>query len=324
MVRFVLWSAVIGLAKLQGDREQVRARFLSALNSLRDYKDADLDKKLMAAEIITASGMDFLTLEEPLSTLEKRLRDQYNISPKVAVGIAATLIYARNSNDAYPIDRFEEFLKLTNQESGAAMLAVSPKPVAELTQRFNSFKAVFEQWGSHRTEDTELATTFLAMSDMDIEEAKPKVKALVELIRNDLEYPLVPAAILASMPISSPAEIMALVEKAVEYLKRNAADLSRSQLLSLAVRMVHGTSADMVHKIDSTATVERTPVQFTHRPMQSAYGAPGFYSSYGMGPRPFPYLYYWLIVSHNSHSAHYANIGGYHPSHSHGVGGFYG
>jgi hypothetical protein len=52
-----LWSVAIGLGKLQGDPNQISERFLLAFDMLRDFK-SNLENKLMAAEIMTATKMN--------------------------------------------------------------------------------------------------------------------------------------------------------------------------------------------------------------------------------------------------------------------------
>lgn len=321
-----LWPVAIGLAKLEGDTQSIKTRFTSAYNSLKSFNDSNLDRKLMAAEIMTASGMDISTHEDTLSSLEKNLRDQYNVPEKIAVGIAATLLYGRFTTDTtpvdtYPIAKFAEFLKITSSFESAAMLAISPDETAHLTERFNTFKAIFvDGWGSLRTEDTDLASAYLAISTLDPEQAKQRITALVDLLKHDIEFAFVPAAILTSMTAYSPNEVVSLIERSVTDLQKYARDLTRSELMSLGVRMIHGVSNELIQKADQTAELVRIPVQFTNRPMQPAYGSAGFYG--GSGFMPFPYPWYWIIISHSSHCSHYGNIGGAHPFHSHGVGGF--
>jgi hypothetical protein len=73
------------------------------------------------------------------------------------------------------------------------------------------------------------------------------------------------------------------------------------------VRMVHGVRNELVKEIDSTAKIAETPVQFTYAPH------PGLF-----------FWYYPVIVAHSSYSAAFSGMGGFHPAHSHGIGGFAG
>ena len=98
-----------------------------------------------------------------------------------------------------------------------------------------------------------------------------------------------------------------LMERAFTYLSGYAGGLERSELVALAVRMIHGVRNELVKKIDPTAQIAPTPVQFT-------------YSSH-------PGLLIWyqpLIIAHSYYHATFSGMGGFHPAHSHGVGGFAG
>jgi hypothetical protein len=83
--------------------------------------------------------------------------------------------------------------------------------------------------------------------------------------------------------------------------------LERSELVALAVRMIHGVRNELVKEVDSTARIAQTPVQFT-------YG-----TNAGLFIRFYP-----VIVAHSSYHATFSAMGGFHPAHSHGIGGFAG
>ena len=95
--------------------------------------------------------------------------------------------------------------------------------------------------------------------------------------------------------------------KAVTLLSGYASGLERSELVALAVRMIHGVRNEIVKNIDPTATIAQTPVQFIY-PMN-----PGLFIWY----RP-------VIIAHAYYHATFSGMGGFHPAHSHGVGGFAG
>jgi hypothetical protein len=73
------------------------------------------------------------------------------------------------------------------------------------------------------------------------------------------------------------------------------------------VRMIHGIRNELVRQLDPTAPIAQTPVQFTYRPASVffIYRVP-------------------LIIAHSSYYSTFSGIGGYHPAHVHGVGGFAG
>jgi len=97
------------------------------------------------------------------------------------------------------------------------------------------------------------------------------------------------------------------MEKAVTLLSGCAVGLERSELVALAVRMIHGVRNELVKDVDSTARIAQTPVQFTYGLNQGLY------------IRFFP-----VIVAHSSYHATFSAMGGFHPAHSHGIGGFAG
>jgi hypothetical protein len=118
---------------------------------------------------------------------------------------------------------------------------------------------------------------------------------------------LVAAAILASIPVFEAHEVLDLTEKAVTLLSGYVAGSERSELVALAVRMIHGVRNELVKEIDPTAKITETPVQFT-------------YASH-------PGLFYWyspVIIAHSSYHSTFSGMGGFHPAHSHGIGGFAG
>ena len=62
----------------------------------------------------------------------------------------------------------------------------------------SSFRALFNAWGYDMSEDTELSSAYLTISDLGPDDVKTKLNILIDALKNHLEYPLVAAAILAS------------------------------------------------------------------------------------------------------------------------------
>jgi hypothetical protein len=71
--------------------------------------------------------------------------------------------------------------------------------------------------------------------------------------------------------------------------------------------MIHGVRNEIVKQIDPTAKITGTPVQFTYGPH------PGFFVRY-----------YPVIIAHSYYHSTFSAMGGFHPAHSHGIGGFAG
>ena len=302
----LLWSAAIGLAKLQGDTGQIGERFAQALGILRGF-DSTIPNKLMAAEVMTAAGsQDVKGLEAILKELDHQLRKE-GVPKELSAGVAATIMAGRRFDGSYPVDTLAQFRKLTSSSEAASILAVMNVPYDALSSKFQAFRSKFASWGYMASEDTEVASAFLAIGELGVDEVEEKLKYVVMQLANYLEYPLVAAAILASIPVFEAHEVLDLMEKAVTLLFGYAGGLERSELVALAVRMIHGVRNELVKQIDPTAKIAQTPVQFT-------------YPSY-------PAMFIWyspVIIAHSYYHATFSGMGGFHPAHSHGIGGFAG
>ena len=308
-----LWSLSIGLAKLQGDPNQIGQRFLFAFDLLKNF-DCTLENKMMAGEIMTASktaqmptNSDLLELSESLKQLDRQIRHEAHVPSMLSTGVAATILYGKRYDGTFPTDRFVGFSKITASYETAAILAIFNIPTDQLANKFQAYRYLFSSWGFEMSEDTELASAFLSVSDLTADEVRSKLTIIENGLRNYLEYPLVAAAILASVPTLEANELLNLMEKAYFLLGSYVKDLERSEMISLAVRMIHGIRNEIVKELDPTATIEKTPVQFTYVPTHT-----------------FFFYYAPLIIAHSSYHSTFSGIGGYHPAHVHGVGGFMG
>ncbi len=305
-----LWSVAIGLAKLQGDQYQIGTRFLVALNVLR-HSDSNIDNKMMAAEIMTsmrtdqsAFNSDLENLSASLQSLEHNVRHHAHVPKQISAGVAATILFGKRFDGSYPIDKFQQFSKITKSFESAAILSVINVPSDQLLAKFQAFRQMFGLWGYQTTEDTELASAYLAISDFVPDDVRTKMTIILSSLRNYLEYPLVAASILTSIPTLEANETLDLMEKTYSTLWSFATGLERSELVSLSVRMIHGIKNELVQKLDPTARIANTPVQFRTSPM-------------------FVFLPYRmpLILAHSSYYSTFSGIGGVHPAHVHGYGG---
>jgi hypothetical protein len=311
-----LWNVSIGLAKLQGDQNQVSQRFLLALKILQHFKSTS-DNKIMAAEILTSLKMnpsqtasssdnnsDLQDLNKSLKSLDHDLRHHAHVPKELSAGIAAVIMYGRRFDGTYPTDRFTEFSKMTRSHESAAILSVLNVPTDQLAGRFQSFRSMFNMWGFRESEDTELSSAYLSLSGLGPDDVKTKLTIIVDGLRSYLEYPLVAAAILTSIPTLEANETLDLTERAYSMLEPVAPGLDRSELLSLSVRMVHGVKNELVRQLDPTAKIANTPIQFMHAPL------------------PVFFLWYApLIMVHSSYYSTFSGIGGVHPAHVHGYSG---
>jgi hypothetical protein len=313
--RSQLWSVSIGLAKLQGNEDQINQRFLLALGILHHFKST-LENKMMAAEIMTASkanpselstNSDLWNLSETLVSLDRQVRHDAHVPKQLSAGVAAIIMFGKRFDGTYPTDKLVEFSKMTSSYESAAILSILNVPSDQLAGKFESFRSLFNSMGYEKSEDTELASAYLSISDLAPDDVKTKMTIILDALKNYLEYPVVAAAILTSIPTLEANETLDLMEKATSLLASLDTGLERSELISLAVRMIHGIKNELVKKLDPTATITKTPLQFTYAPS-------GIF---------FPY-FAPLIIAHSSYYSTFSGMGGYHPAHVHGVGGFMG
>ena len=306
------WSVSIGLGKLQGDPNQISERFLLALDMLQEFK-SNLENKLMAAEIMTASEVnpsqaptnsDLQSLAESLKSLEDKARHDAHVPKELSVGVAATILFARRYDGTFPINKFVEFSKVTLSSESAAIMSVLDVPFGQVHSKFLQFRYLFGTWGYGESEDTDLASAYLAISDFTQDEVKDKMNIILSALRNYLEYPLVATAILTSIPTLEANETLDLMEKASTLLGNYAPRLERSELISLSVRMIHGIKNELVKALDPTAKITVTPIQFTYVPsiLFFRYRTP-------------------LILAHSYYHSTFSRVGGAHPAHVHGFGG---
>lgn len=307
-----LWTVSTGLGKLQGDPNQIYPRFLLSLDIVQQFK-SNFENKMMAAEIMTASKVnpsqmpansDLQSLAESLVSLEDRARHDAHVPKELSVGVAATILFARRYDGTFPIDKLIEFSKITLSSESAAILSVLDVPTDQISNKFTQFRSLFGFWGYEESEDVDLASAYLAISDFTRDEVKDKMTILLDALKNYLEYPLVATAILTSIPTLEANETLDLMEKASTLLGTFAPSLERSELISLSVRMIHGIKNELVKELDPTAKIAATPIQFTYIPS----------TAYFRFRTP-------LILAHSYYHSTFSAFGGAHPAHAHGFGG---
>ncbi len=307
-----LWSVSIGLGKLQGDPNQISERFLLSLDLVQHF-GSNLENKMVAAEIMTASKVnpsqaptnsDLQGLTESLKSLEDKARHDAHVPKELSVGVAATILFARKYDGTFPIDKLARFSDMTLSSESAAILSVLDVPFEQMSNKFMQFRSMFSSWGYTESEDIDLASAYLTISDFTADEVKDKMIIIQSALKNYLEYPLVATAILTSIPTLEANETLDLMEKASTLLGNFAPSLERSELISLSVRMIHGIKNELVKELDPTAKITVTPVQFTYVPsiVFFRFGTP-------------------VILAHSYYHSTFSAFAGAHPAHVHGFGG---
>jgi hypothetical protein len=244
-----VWAVSIGLAKLETNNESelndTKEKYLRTLSIFQVNAGitSNLDTKAIAAEIITLSTMTPSDEQiQSLSDLSQQL-EKKKVSQELSLKVAATILCGGGS-----LEKYLEFAKTTKSYQAAAMLSTINIPPDQLRDKFKSFKSIFDSWGYSASEDTDLAAAYLSITPLTADDVshdqlnsgRTKMITIVDVVKNDLEYPLLPAAILTSIAALNADEVLDLTEKGAAILHSLAPDLERSELVSLAVRMVYG------------------------------------------------------------------------------------
>jgi hypothetical protein len=293
-----LWAISIGLTKAQPDSAQGSATFVSDYNQTRGMS-GNIENRLMASEILFSLARP---LSDELPNLTQILKDVrgLNVPNESALGVASILLLGRRADGTIATPNLAQYLRATPSYESAALLAIVNLPVSDLTRKFLMLRAMFNGWGYQASEDVELSSAYLAVSEVPVEGISTKLAIIAKGLSTYLAYPLVAASVLASLSTLEANETLNLLEHAYDIVGRRASPMSQAELICLAVRMLHGIRNELVGPLDATAAAAPRPV-------------PGVY-----GPR---FYFVPIIVARYSYFSTYSGVGGAHPGHVHGFGG---
>ncbi len=298
--RAYLWAVAIGLVKTGGEPETRLRSYLEAYGRVKGLSE-NVENVLLASEVLAV-------LPRPLDASVGIVRslmddlDDLSVPSPARLGVAAILLLGERADGTFAIDMLQGYLTQTPSYESAALLAIQNRPYAELVSKFGNLKSLVAGWGFSPSEDTELSSAYLAASELPVGSVGPKLSILSRGLSGYLQYPLVAAAILASIPVLEANETLNLVEKAYEILGQRTGPMSQAELITLAVRAIHGVEVKSVDELDTTPKAVPTP--------------PGF-SYANVAPR----LFLPVFIAHNSYYATFSGIGGPHPGHVHAWGG---
>jgi hypothetical protein len=295
-----LWAVAISMAKQKGAPDQQVPVFLQAYQTVGSLT-TNVENRLLASEVLAGINQPIESSTGDLSSLTAAV-ETLGVHEDSAVGVAALLLSGRRADGTYATDSLAQFLRVTPSYESAALLAIVNKPFNDLQTTFQQLKGLFASWGYSISEDTELSSAYLTASDLPSETVGTKMAILARGIGAYLEYPLVASAILASIPVLEANETLNLLEKAYEILGQRTGPMSSPELITLAVRTVHGVNVRSVNELDPTQTAPATYPSFSY---------------YNTAPR----LWIPVFVAHGNYYATYSAIGGFHPGHVHVVGG---
>ncbi|HZY71320.1 MAG TPA: hypothetical protein VFF67_10145 [Thermoplasmata archaeon] len=301
-----LWAVAIGLAKQLGTSSSTPFQsFLEAYQAVGPFSTNE-ENRLLAAEVIATIPVPVANSAFELGGLIRSI-EPLGIPLDSAAGVAAILLAGRRADGTYALGPLGQFLGVTASYESAALLAIVNEPYDQLVGAFSGIKQQFASWGYQVSEDTELSSAYLAVSHLPSDTVATKMAILARGVGAYLEYPLVAAAVLASIPVLEANETLSLLEKAYEILGQRAGELSQAELLALSVRLVHGVDVRSVNDIDPTQKLV----------------PPANYPSFryvGLAPRIWVPMY----VAHGAYFSTFSALGGVHPGHVHAVGGGFG
>jgi hypothetical protein len=302
--RSYLWAISIGLAKRQSDIAAGATSFLDAYNALRGLAHND-ENRLMSAEILSASPRSVADNLPALKQLDGAVR-HLGVPKESSLGVSSIILLGQRADGTYATDNLQAYLRTTPSFESAALMAIVNRPFADVESKFGALRSMFGGWGYAPSEDVELSSAYLAVSDLPMDGLSPKLAVLTRGLGAYLQYPLVASAILASIPVLEANETLQLLEQAYDILGKRAMPMGQSELICLAVRMIHGIRAETVTGVDATAkAVPPPPVNFHYMPGMWFFFVPVF-------------------IGHGSYFATYGAFGGAHPAHVHAMGGFVG
>lgn len=300
--RAYLWAVGIGVVKAGGPTglDAQLHLFLDAYRAIVPLSD-NTENRLMAAEVLSALRSP---LDRTVPWLQSLMTEAIDIgvAHEGALGVAAILLLGERADGTFATEPLAGFLTATASLESAALLAIVNRPYQELLDKFHAVKAIFAGWGYSASEDTELASAYLTASDLPADSLTTKVAILARGLSGYLQFPLVGAAILASIPVLEANETLNLLEKAYEILGQRTGPMSQAELISLAIRMIHGVDVRSVDELDPTARPSTSP--------------PGF-SYVGASPR----IWMPVFITHHAYYSTFSGIGGPHPGHVHSWGG---
>ncbi len=300
--RSAVWALSIGLAKLTPNVAEGSEALVAGWQALGRLAHNE-ENRLLAAEILTSVPRP---LEQSLPAIEQLDHDVRHLGvPKdSSLGVAAMLLLGQRADGTFATANLAPFLALTRSYESAALLAIVNRPLPDLQQKFQTLRAMFAGWGFQPSEDVELASSFLTVSELPVQGLDTKLAILTRGMGQYLQFPLVASAILAAIPTLEANETLHLVEQAYEVVGRRAGPMSEPELITLAVRLLHGIRDETIGHLDTTAT--------------AAPPAP-VGGGYLYGPR---FFFMPGIVAHAVYFSTFSGVGGVHPAHVSVMGGF--
>lgn len=232
----LLRPVAVGLANRRSSPEELAETFRQVWGSA-EVLGGDSRDRLLAAELLCASGLPIGNIYAAVVDLAERLRDALG---RGGSSNACAAILAIGSKE--PRRSLETLLSIrtkTATDEAAALLACDPTRTEELlAARARHSEILFPI--AKVPLDAEMACTYLAIAGQPTTTADASVQALVSTMERHFQRPLMPSAVLAARSTLSPAELSDWLSKATAIVTEHKLAPTEPELRALALALVHG------------------------------------------------------------------------------------
>ena len=271
----LLRPVAVALANRRETPEEMAQEFRNTWGSVEVMGGHAADR-LLAAELLTASGAPIETIYAPMMNTVSKVREAVG-DQTPAVATAAILHLWPPQTSQVDLAPYLALRAGAGSEQGAALLLGSGGASA-LALRDRLLTALRGPAGS---KDHLLAATYLAVIGADPARAVPRVLEIAQGLAKALPHPFAAAAVLSDLDSLGPAEILNWVEKATDIVRNHRLAPSAAELTALGVELVHGLPRHEFDERIGTGAEEAAPIpalvalySWVYRPLDLGVSAP--------------------------------------------------
>ncbi len=237
------------LASLRKGPDELAEGFRNVWGSV-EVMGGDPRDRLLAAALLVASDAPIETIYSPLMATTASVRSRAGAGvPAVSV---ATVLHLLPRPDGTPaLEAYLELRRAVATEEGAAILAATGRPPAELLADRGDLLARLAGSGPP-SQDARVAAGFLSATGRPSPAELERLRALASGLASRFAGPLTPAAIVTGLDWLSPPELLNWWGKAVEIARARQLAPTAPELATLGLAFVLGIRPD---ELAGTGTV---------------------------------------------------------------------
>ncbi|MCI4352417.1 MAG: hypothetical protein L3K14_03410 [Thermoplasmata archaeon] len=232
----LLRPTAIGLASRRGEPEELAERFRAAWGGVEVIRGDNRDR-LLAAELMEASGVDLETGYAPVARTADLLRESEG--PTGPVITVAALLELGAEEPARALDRFRTIRSWLRLPEVAAVASLLPESVAPELDRIRSAVTSAAPGQSHPNPDSVRVDVLLLAHGISPKSGRDRLATFVEVAKSRFDPPDVPAALLSVRPGVGPEELLHWVDEAGQVVQRRMLAPTPSEVAALALGLVH-------------------------------------------------------------------------------------